>query len=81
MLFSRKTGGPGRNPVVIYEDTRARSVKQKEFDLVILATACAPTRGIAELAGTLKVALDDYGFIKTVPSAPVDSSMKLRRKR
>ena len=68
--------GPGRNPVVVYEDTRTRSVKQETFDLVILATACAPTRGIAELAATLNVALDDYGFIKTVPSAPVDTSMR-----
>ncbi|RJR19907.1 MAG: CoB--CoM heterodisulfide reductase iron-sulfur subunit A family protein [Desulfobacteraceae bacterium] len=69
------TEGPGRNPVVTYEDTKERKVKSQEFDMVILATACAPTRGIAELAKTLGVELDKYNFIKTSPLSPVDTTV------
>lgn len=69
------TEGPEHNPVVIYEDTRERKVKSRDFDMVILATACAPSKGIAELSKILKVALDDYGFVKTSPLSPVDTSV------
>jgi len=68
------TEGPDNNPVVIYEDTRERKVKRQEFDMVVLATACAPVKGIAELAKTLGVELDKYDFIKTSPLSPVDTT-------
>jgi heterodisulfide reductase subunit A-like polyferredoxin len=68
------TEGPDNNPVVIYEDTRERKVKRQEFDMVVLATACAPIKGIAELAKTLGVELDKYHFIKTSSLSPVDST-------
>ena len=67
--------GPNDNPVVIYEDTHERQVKSQEFDMVILATACAPTRGIIELAKILGVELDKYNFIKTSPFSPVDTNI------
>jgi len=66
--------GPDNNPVVIYEDTRERKVKRQEFDMVILATACAPSKGIVALAGTVGVELDAYSFIKTSSLSPVDST-------
>jgi heterodisulfide reductase subunit A len=66
--------GPGNNPVVTYEDTKERKVKSEEFDLVILATACAPTKGVHELAEILGVELDQYSFIKTSPLSPVDTT-------
>jgi heterodisulfide reductase subunit A-like polyferredoxin len=69
------TEGPNHNPVVTYEDTRERRVKNQEFDMVILATACAPTKGIAKLAETLGIELDNYHFIKTSPLSPVDSTL------
>jgi heterodisulfide reductase subunit A-like polyferredoxin len=69
------TEGPGNNPIVIYEDTRERQVKSKDFDMVILATACAPTKGVADLAKILGIALDDYGFVKTDPLSPVDTTV------
>ena len=69
------TEGTNNNPVVIYEDTRERKVKNQEFDMVILATACAPTEGIIELAKLLGIELDDYNFIKTSPFSPVDSTV------
>jgi len=68
------TEGPNSNPIVTYEDTRERKVKSQEFDLVILATACAPIKGIAELAKTVGVELDDYNFIKTNSLSPVDTT-------
>ena len=63
--------GDDHNPVVIYENTKERKVESKEFDLVILATACAPPKGIKELSEKLKIELDEYGFIKTDPTSPV----------
>jgi len=67
--------GPDNNPIVIYEDTRLRQVKSQEFDMVILATACAPTKGIVELAKIFGVELDEYNFIKTSPISPVDTTI------
>ncbi|MBW2606523.1 MAG: CoB--CoM heterodisulfide reductase iron-sulfur subunit A family protein [Deltaproteobacteria bacterium] len=67
--------GPNNNPVVTYEDTHERQVKSQDFDMVILATACAPTRGIIELAKILDVELDKYNFIKTSPFSPVDTNV------
>ena len=69
------TEGENHNPVVTYEDTHERKVKDQEFDMVILATACAPTRGVKALAGILGVELDAYDFIKTTPTAPVDTTV------
>ncbi|MEJ2586857.1 MAG: 4Fe-4S binding protein [Deltaproteobacteria bacterium] len=66
--------GPDNNPVVVYEDTRERQVKRQAFDMVVLATACAPSKGIPALANTLGVELDTYNFIKTSPLSPVDST-------
>jgi heterodisulfide reductase subunit A len=69
------TEGPEHNPVVIYEDTRERKVNSLDFDLVILATACAPSKGMAELSKILGIALDDYGFVKTSALSPVDTTV------
>jgi len=69
------TEGPEHNPVVIYEDTRERKVIAKDFDLVILATACAPPKGMVELSKILGIALDDYGFVKTSALSPVDTTV------
>ena len=67
--------GADNNPVVIYEDTQKRQVESQEFDMVILATACAPTRGIGELAKIFGVELNEYNFIKTSPLSPVDTTV------
>jgi len=67
--------GPANNPVVIYEDTHKRQVESRDVDMVILATACAPTKGIIKLAKVFGVALDKYDFIKTSPLSPVDTTV------
>lgn len=69
------TEGPEHHPVVIYEDTKERKVKSQDFDLVILATACAPPKGIVELSKILGIELDDYGFARTSPLSPVDTTV------
>lgn len=69
------TEGPEHNPIVIYEDTKERKVKAQDFDMVILATACAPSKGIDMLAEILGLALNDYGFVKTSSLSPVDTSV------
>ena len=66
---------PEHNPVVIYEDTKERKVKSRDFDMVILATACAPSKGMVELSKILGIALDDHGFVKTSPLSPVDTTV------
>ncbi len=66
--------GPHHNPVVWYEDTCERRVRSQEFDMVILATACAPARGIKELAGVLGIEINEFGFLKTHPSQPMDTT-------
>ncbi len=68
------TEGPDSDPVVTYEDTKERKVKSEAFDLVILATACAPTKGILELSNILGIELDSYNFVKTSSLSPVDST-------
>ena len=69
------TDGSGNNPIVTYENTLERKVESQEFDMVILATACAPTKAVFELAKILGIELDKYNFVKTSPQSPVDTSV------
>ncbi len=68
------TEGSNSNPVVTYEDTRARIVKSEEFHMVILATACVPSKGVPQLAEILGIELNEFGFFKTDPSQPMDTT-------
>jgi heterodisulfide reductase subunit A len=68
------TEGPNNNPVVTYEDTKERVIKRQDFHMVILASACVPTKGIVELAEILGIQLDPYNFVKTDPLSPVDTT-------
>ena len=69
------TEGSDNNPIVTYENTHERKVESREFDMVILATACAPTKAVFELAKILGIELDKYNFVKTSPQSPVDTSV------
>ena len=66
--------GPDDKPVVVYEDTAEQRVKEEAFDLVILATACAPTAGVKKLGETLEIEIDEYGFFKTNQKRPLDTT-------
>ena len=66
--------GPDRNPVVVYEDTQERRVKKQEFDLIVLATACAPNRGAEKIAKILGIEINSFGFFKTSSAQPMDTT-------
>jgi len=68
--------GPDHNPIVTYEDTHERKIKSQEFDMVILATACEPSKALPRLAEILGIRLDQYGFVKTHPTSPVDTTVE-----
>jgi heterodisulfide reductase subunit A-like polyferredoxin len=70
-----REGEDGR-PVVWCEDTDTRKVEHHPFDLVVLATACVPSKGSNNLATMLGFNLDESGFVKTDPNNPVDTSVK-----
>jgi heterodisulfide reductase subunit A len=61
-------------PVVIYEDTKEQKVKKEAFDLVILATACGPVKATKQIAETLDIEVDRFGFFKTDPANPLDTT-------
>jgi len=73
---SKITENVNKSPVLWYEDTLTGELKRMEVDLVVLATALMPNRGVEELAKVLGVELDEYGFFKVKDPvyAPVDTS-------
>ena len=68
------TRGENDNPVLIYEDTSVQKVIKQPFDLVVLATACAPVKNTQVVADILGIELDRFGFFKTDPSEPLDTT-------
>ncbi len=58
--------GNGGGVRVRYEDTVAGSVQEEDFDMVVLAPALLPSRGMGNLASVLGVDVDADGFIRTV---------------
>ncbi len=65
------TEDQAHNPVVWFESTTERQVKGETFDMVVLASACVPSAGTAELARLAGVELDTNGFVKTDPLVPL----------
>ncbi|CCK79326.1 4Fe-4S dicluster domain-containing protein [Desulfobacula toluolica] len=68
------TKNADESPVLIYEDTQKQKVEKQAFDLVVLATACGPVKGAQKISDTLGIDLDRYGFFKTDPANPLDTS-------
>ena len=68
------TQGPNNNPVITYEDTKERRVKSIDFDMVILATACAPNDGVEDLSKILDIEINRFGFFQTGTSQPLDTT-------
>jgi len=64
-----------QNPIVWYEDTNTQEVRNLTLDMVVLATAAMPSKGIKELAEMLGVSTDEYGFIRTGLPFPTDTSV------
>lgn len=68
------TEDDSKNPIVWYESTTDRQVKAETFDMVVLATACIPTAGTAQLAKIVGAELDSNGFFKTDPLIPLSTT-------
>jgi heterodisulfide reductase subunit A len=68
------TKAPDGSPVVWYEETQTQEVRKLPVDLVILATACEPSRGVKELAAILGIERNDFGFFKTDVIHPLDTT-------
>jgi heterodisulfide reductase subunit A len=56
--------GNGRSIHVRYENTNEQRVEEGTFDMVVLAPALVPSRGLDKLAQVLGVDVDEDGFIK-----------------
>jgi heterodisulfide reductase subunit A len=68
------TKDQSHNPIVWYESTTTRQVEHETFDLAVLATACVPSASTPKLAELMGLDLDENGFFKTDPLAPLDTS-------
>lgn len=68
------TEDKAHNPIVWYESTTNRRVEHETFDMVVLATACVPSASTPKLAELLGLELDENGFFKTDPLAPLDTN-------
>jgi len=71
---ARITEGENENPVIHYEDVETSRPARMAVDLAVLATSLIPRPDAAELAQMLGVKLDSYGFVKTDPMSPVDTT-------
>lgn len=62
------------SPIIRYEDTISSVMGKIKVDLAVLATSFVPRRGTEEFAKILGVELDEYGFFKTDPLTPFNST-------
>jgi heterodisulfide reductase subunit A len=62
------------NPIIHYEDMETSRPARVAVDLAVLATSLIPRPGTAALAQMLDIQVDTYGFVKTEPHAPVDTT-------
>ncbi|MBN1178357.1 MAG: CoB--CoM heterodisulfide reductase iron-sulfur subunit A family protein [Anaerolineae bacterium] len=62
------------NPIIHYEDAETSRPAQMAVDLAVLATSLIPRPATTSLAYLLGIEIDAYGFIKTDPFAPVDTT-------
>ncbi len=66
------------NLVIWFEDTITRTVQNITFDMVVLSSALIPSKGVQELAKTLGIGLDGYGFLKPEDAvkSPLDTTVQ-----
>ncbi len=71
---ARIAQGENDNPIIHYEDVETSRPARMTVDLAVLATSLIPRPETAELARVLGIEVDSYGFVKTNPLAPVDTT-------
>jgi heterodisulfide reductase subunit A len=57
-----------------YEDVATSRPQQMRVDLAVLATSLVPGPSVAALAKILDLELDEYGFFRTNPFSPTDTT-------
>jgi len=57
-----------------YEDAATSRPQRMKVDLAVLATSLIPGPGVAALAEILDLELDEYGFFRTNPFSPTDTT-------
>jgi heterodisulfide reductase subunit A-like polyferredoxin len=62
------------NPVIKYEDAATSRPQRMRVDLAVLATSLVPRHDARQVAETLGIELDEFGFVKTDPFLPSDTS-------
>ncbi|MCJ7426483.1 MAG: FAD-dependent oxidoreductase [Dehalococcoidales bacterium] len=65
---------PESKNVTIKYSTTDDGVKEEEFDLVVLSVGLNPPAGVEDLADKFGIELDSYGFCKTNPVNPIETS-------
>jgi heterodisulfide reductase subunit A len=63
-----------RNPIIKYEDALTLRPQRMTVDLAVLATSLVPRHDAPQLAEVLGFELDEFGFARTDPFAPTDTS-------
>jgi heterodisulfide reductase subunit A len=65
-----------KNLSIWYEDPEDGGIKSQEVDFLVLSTAFVPYQGVENLAKTLGVELDEYGFFQVTDELlyPLDST-------
>lgn len=71
---ARITQDAAHNPVIRYEDVATSRPAQVSVDLAVLATSLIPRPTTASLARILGIEADSYGFVRTEPFTPVDTT-------
>jgi len=65
---------PDTQNLRIKYETEDGKLREEEFDLVVLSVGFAPSEKVKKLAEKLGVELNEYGFCKTQPFNPVETS-------
>jgi heterodisulfide reductase subunit A len=63
-----------QNPIINYEDSLTSRPQRMPVDLAVLATSLTPCHDAPQLAAVLAIELDEFGFVRADPFAPVDTS-------
>jgi heterodisulfide reductase subunit A len=63
-----------RNPIIKYEDASTSRPERMTMDLAVLATSLVPRHDAPLVADVLGIELDEFGFVKTYPFVPTDTS-------
>jgi heterodisulfide reductase subunit A len=62
------------NPTIKYEDAATFRPKRMTVDLAVLATSLVPRHDARQVADLLDIELDEFGFFRTDPFRPADTS-------